>query len=145
MSVEIIMKKTLSTSGVAIVALVAMLSGCSPTTEISVTLSGDQEVPPVQTSASGTGKFTIKENMSLSGSVKTEDMQGTAAHIHRAPPGANGGVEITLTQRGDDEWVVPSGTTLTGTQMKALSDGELYVNVHSDAYAEGEIRGQLNN
>jgi hypothetical protein len=32
---------------------------------------------------------------------------------------------------------------LTDAQYKSYKAGELYVNVHSDAYKGGEIRGQL--
>ena len=37
--------------------------------EVKVTLSGDQEIPPVTTSGSGTGTFNVGEDKSVSGKV----------------------------------------------------------------------------
>src|SRR5579859_5075100 len=114
------------------------LAGATP-----VTLSGSQEVPPVQTSATGGGTITVNDDKSVSGSVTTKGIKGTMAHIHQAAPGQNGGVAIPLTQKGDNEWAVPAGAKLNDDQYKAYKAGDLYVNVHSDAHKGGEIRGQL--
>ena len=111
--------------------------------EIEVTLSGDQEVPSVTTMASGTAQFKIEDDMSLSGSVKTEGIKGTAAHIHVGATGENGPVAVPLTMKGDNEWIVPADTKLTAAQMKEFKAGRLYVNVHTAAHKDGEIRGQL--
>jgi hypothetical protein len=108
-----------------------------------VMLNGSQEVPPVQTAATGKGTITVNDDKSVSGSVTTKGVKGTMAHIHEAAPGQNGGVAIPLTQKGDNEWVVPSGAKLNDAQYEAYKAGNLYVNVHSDANKGGEIRGQL--
>jgi hypothetical protein len=108
-----------------------------------VTLSGAQEVPPVQTSATGAGTITVNDDKSVSGSVTTKGVKGTMAHIHEAAPGQNGGVAIPLAQKGANEWAVPAGAKLSDEQYKAYKAGNLYVNVHSDAHKSGEIRGQL--
>jgi hypothetical protein len=108
-----------------------------------VTLSGTDEVPPVQTSAKGAGTITVNDDKTLSGSVKTTGVQGTMAHIHEGAAGKNGGVAVPLEKKGEGEWAVPAGAKLTDAQYKAYKAGELYVNVHSDAHKGGEIRGQL--
>jgi hypothetical protein len=41
-------------------------------------------------------------------------------------------------------WTVPANTVLTDAQVARLSAGAYYFNVQSDAFANGEIRGQLN-
>jgi hypothetical protein len=110
---------------------------------IEAKLSGAQEVPPVETSASGTAKFMLKADRSLSGSVKTKGIEGIAAHIHDGGPGVNGPVAIPLNKKSDHEWAVPVGTKLTAEQIASLKAGTLYVNVHSDAHKGGEIRAQL--
>jgi hypothetical protein len=120
-----------------------MASFGASATEITVTLSGDQEVPPVTTMAGGTAKFTLKDDMSLSGSVNTQDVKATAAHIHAAAAGKNGPVVVTLTREGDNQWMVPAGATLTAAQVKELKAGGMYINVHSAAHPGGEIRAQL--
>ncbi len=106
-------------------------------------LSGANEVPPVTTSASGTGWITVAADGSVSGSVKATGMIGTMAHIHLAPAGKNGAVIIPLVKGADGEWNVPPGAKLDAAQMKAFQEGGLYVNVHSDAHKGGEIRAQL--
>jgi len=111
--------------------------------DMPVTLSGDQEVPPVTTSASGTGTISVGADKSVSGSVMVKGVNATAAHIHEAAKGKNGPVIIPLTKSGDSTFTVPSGAKLTDAQMKALESGDLYVNVHSAANPNGEIRAQL--
>src|SRR6266436_1728412 len=68
------------------VALV-ISAGCSTmsagTNEgVKVKLTGDEEVPPVKTAASGSGSIVISSDKSVSGSITTSDVEGTAAHIH---------------------------------------------------------------
>jgi hypothetical protein len=112
--------------------------------DMTVMLSGEQEVPPVETMASGKGQFTLGDDMLLSGSIKTSNVKATAAHIHAGAAGENGPVAIPLTKKGDAEWIVPAGTRLTTEQVKQLKAGSMYVNVHSSAHKGGEIRAQLN-
>jgi hypothetical protein len=124
-------------------AALMLTCGTANAAAIEATLSGAQEVAPVETSASGTAKFVLKADRALSGSVKTKGVDGTAAHIHEGGPGVNGAVLITLQKKNDHEWTVPVGAKLTADQETALKAGTLYVNVHSEANKGGEIRGQL--
>lgn len=124
-------------------AALVLAAGSSYAGDVKVTLAGSQEVPPVTTSATGAGTITIKDDKSVSGSVKTKDIVGVAAHIHLAPAGKNGPPIITLTQSSDGVWSVPEGSKLTDEQYAAFKAGDLYVNVHSAANKGGEIRGQL--
>ena len=125
-----------------IVATLA-LAGAAYAGDVKVSLTGAEEVPAVTTAAKGSGTITVKDDMSVSGSVKTEGVMGVAAHIHAAPEGKNGPPVITLTKKGDNEWVVPEGAKLTAEQHAAFKSGGLYVNVHSAANKGGELRGQL--
>jgi hypothetical protein len=109
---------------------------------MKVNLSGAEEVPPAKTDAKGTGSFRVAEDGTISGSVTTEGVKGTMAHIHQAGKGQNGPVIIPLTKSGDT-YTVPDGRKLTAAQLDALKAGNLYVNVHSDRYKGGEIRAQL--
>jgi hypothetical protein len=106
-------------------------------------LSGDQEVPPVVTSASGTGTIAVGADGAVSGSVTTKGVEGTMAHIHTGAAGSNGPVIVPLSKTADGVWSVPSGTKLTPEQLKAFNDGGLYVNVHSAEHKGGELRAQL--
>jgi hypothetical protein len=106
-------------------------------------LSGDQEVPPVATGATGTGTITVSADGAVSGSVTTKGVEGTMAHIHAGAAGANGPAIVPLSKAADGVWSVPAGTKLTPEQLKAFKDGGLYVNVHSAEHKGGEIRAQL--
>jgi hypothetical protein len=112
-------------------------------TDVAVKLTGDQEVPATTTSAAGVGTIVIKNDKSVSGSIKTTGIEGTVAHIHLAEPGKNGPPIITLNKTADNTWSVPDGSKLTDDQYKAFKDGNLYVNVHSAEHKGGEIRTQL--
>ena len=105
-------------------------------------LSGEQEVPPVATSAKGIGVLRVNPDRSVSGSITTSIPDATAAHIHEGARGTNGGVIVTLVKSGD-RFSVPDGTRLTEAQYTALMSGRTYVNVHSPAHKDGEIRAQI--
>ncbi len=111
---------------------------------LKVNLSGQQEVPPVSTSASASGTITVSPDKSVSGSITVSGMEATAAHIHQGAPGQNGPVIIPLTKSPDNTWSIPSGAKLTDAQYKGYLAGNLYINVHSAAHKGGEIRAQLN-
>jgi hypothetical protein len=141
------MNTVLRKSAIALAAatLIAGLlaAGATFAADIKVKLSGDQEVPPVQTQASGSGTITVNDDKSVSGSITTTGMNATAAHIHEAAVGKNGPVVIPLEKKSDKEFAVPTGAKLSDAQYKAFKAGDLYVNVHSDAHKGGEIRAQL--
>ncbi len=137
-------KAGIAFAGISLIAgVLATGTGLAIAGATQVTLNGAQEVPPVQTSATGTGTITVNDDKSVSGSVTTKGVKATMAHIHLAAPGQNGGVAVPLTQKGDNEWVVPAGAKLNDDQYNAFKAGNLYVNVHSEAHKGGEIRGQL--
>lgn len=139
----------------AVVSAALALAGCETMssawdstkavfTGSKVTLSGAEQNPPVTTSASGSGTITVKDDKSVSGSIKTSGITATAAHIHMAAPGRNGPIAVGLTKGSDGStWSVPAGAKLTDAQYDAYKAGNLYVNVHSAAYKGGEIRGQI--
>ncbi|HJS38966.1 MAG TPA: CHRD domain-containing protein [Burkholderiales bacterium] len=142
-----------STAGAWAVAAAIALAGCADMQSkmpdwmpgsgaVSVSLSGAEEVPPVKTSATGSGSFRVAEDGTITGSVTTKDVAGTAAHIHLGAKGRNGPVIVPLTKNGDT-YSVPAGRKLTESQLKAFKQGELYVNVHSARYKGGEVRAQI--
>ena len=142
-------------TAILVAAAALVLSGCETMNSAwdstkavfsgdNVKLTGAEEVPAVTTSASGSGTITVKDDKTVSGSVKTEGVAGSMAHIHMGKAGANGPVIITLSKSSDGKsWSVPAGAKLTDAQYDAYKAGGLYVNVHSAAHKGGEIRGQL--
>jgi len=106
-------------------------------------LTGGAEVPPVNTSASGTANITIMPDRMVSGTVKVSGFVPTMAHIHEAAAGKNGPPIITLSKTADDSFAVPADARLNEAQFKSYEAGNLYINVHSASNPGGEIRGQL--
>jgi hypothetical protein len=121
----------------------AGVSGMATAGEIKITLSGNQEVPPVQTSASGNGTITVEDDKSIKGKIIVIGIKPNGVHIHEAPTGKTGEPIITLEKTGENEWSVPSGAKLTDAQYDAAKAGGLYVNVHSNEHKGGELRGQI--
>jgi hypothetical protein len=61
--------------------------------------------------------------------------------IHRAASGQNGPVVETLTSRGGFR---PAGSTeLSGSDRSSLSEGNLYLNIGTRRFPQGEVRVQL--
>jgi hypothetical protein len=123
-------------------AIGTLAAGSSMAADIKVKLSGDNEVPPVKTTATGEGTISIGDDGSVSGSITTKGIDGTMGHIHFAGAGKNGPVIVKLTKDGD-VYKVPADAHLDSAQLAAFKAGELYVNVHSAANKAGEIRAQL--
>ena len=137
------MKKVLAVLAVAALASCSSMPSWMPGSgAMKVNLTGAEEVPPVNTQAKGSGTFRVADDGTVTGSVTTEGVSGTMAHIHQGAKGQNGPVIVPLTKNGDT-YSVPEGRKLTPAQMDALKAGNLYVNVHSNAHKGGEIRAQL--
>ncbi len=141
--------RTFSASIAIILAIVMGHATNVRSEDIKVTLTGDQEVPPVSTSASGNGTIVISSDKSVSGAITTSGINGTVAHIHDSVPGQtmcglkNGPVIIPLTKGPDNTWSVPAGAKLSDAQYASYQAGNLYVNVHSAAHKSGEICARL--
>ncbi|MCB1282301.1 MAG: CHRD domain-containing protein [Salinibacterium sp.] len=127
----------------AIVALLASLgAGLHAQTSFAFTLGGSQEVPAVTTTAQGVGFATLDGSNNLTLSVQHSVAGATAAHIHFATAGSNGGVVYNL---GSPASPINFSMALNATDVANLNAGAWYVNVHSAAFPGGEIRGQIIN
>jgi hypothetical protein len=128
---------------VALAAVLLLGPGLALAADSKVTLTGKEEVPAVETRATGSGSIKVAADKSVTGSFTTQGVEGIAAHIHQAAAGKNGPPIISLEQGEGGTWTVPAGSKLTDEQLAAYKAGELYVNVHSAAHKNGEIRAQL--
>ncbi|HEY0140653.1 MAG TPA: CHRD domain-containing protein [Thermoanaerobaculia bacterium] len=104
-------------------------------------LSGNQEVPPTNSTARGGcyGQLdSVSRRLSL---VCTHNVIGPVlAHVHEAPAGANGPIAFDL---GDPVSPIEATWNLTPAQLATLLAGNYYVNIHASGRPEGEIRGQI--
>jgi hypothetical protein len=116
--------------------------------DFDFTLSGANETPPNASTATGSGTAMFDDatlNLTVNGTFSGLIATSTAAHVHDAQPGVPGPIVFGLTL---DPVASTSGTIsgiggITPEQVTDLLAGNLYVNVHSDAFPDGEIRGQL--
>ena len=105
-------------------------------------LSGANEVPPVVTAASGVATLVVDtESLAATWTLEFSDLSSaqTGAHFHAAPAEANGGVVFALTLGTP----VSGVWAMTQPQLDTLAAGGIYVNVHSQTFPGGEIRGQM--
>lgn len=109
-------------------------------------LSGVQSVPLVETEASGIAFVTYNEaDALLAIHAMTSSLDdASAAHLHTAVGGVNGGVAIGLNQDGSDpeHWFADEQAA-SAEVIDALLAAGTYVNVHTPANPGGEIRGQV--
>ena len=136
----------------------------------TATLSGDEEVPPegeppVETTASGDATFEVSaDGTEISYSVNVADLENVEmAHIHLGARGENGPVIVWLYPdspppeliEGTSDGELASGTISADSLVDELEGGTIddlvnemvagntYVNVHTEQYPAGEIRGQI--
>ena len=113
-----------------------------------VTLNGAQQVPPVQTAATGMAELTYDPaTRALTWNLTYSGLSGPAimAHFHGpAATGKNGPPVIWLSPKGSPVQAPVKGeATLTPEQAQQFTAGEWYINVHTQDHQAGEIRGQV--
>ncbi|WP_373496597.1 CHRD domain-containing protein [Aquiflexum sp.] len=138
------------------------ISGVQPGNNRNFTtqLSGNEEVPPADTKAVGTGIFKFDSKISaLNFQVNVAQLENVRfAHIHIGKKGFNGPPVAFLKAdkvEGPVNGVYAKGTIcaedLIGKMLggdllilrEAFRTGNAYVNVHTDKFPGGELRGQL--
>ena len=148
------------------VSLLAAPAAHSQTERFSATLSGAEEVPPINTAGTGDFQMTIQPGtitFSLTFSGLSSNL--AVAHLHFAPSKVAGGVMIFLCGGGNQP-ACPAATsgTITGTitaanvtgptgqgiavgdldsALEAVRDGLSYANMHTVNFGGGEIRGPV--
>lgn len=124
-------------------------------------LSGSKVAPSAKTKAEGEAQFQLgKDGNELIYKLLVTDIENvTAAHIHEGKYGKNGPPVANLftgpKKEGKFSGTLAEGTitakdlygSLKGKSVshfiQMIEDGHMYVNVHTDKYPGGEIRGQI--
>ena len=105
-------------------------------------LSGDQEVPPTDSTARGGCFAQFNAGSSELAIVCSHNVEGpTIAHIHRAPAGMNGAIAFDLGDPASP--IVATWQGMTPADVADLLAGNFYVNIHASGRPDGEIRGQI--
>jgi hypothetical protein len=144
-------------------ATLLVFAACSETTDpetsFVATLSGQAEVPPVTTTATGDATFDVS-GANLDYTINVNGLSGSAtqSHIHVGATNATGPIRLNLCGAGTAPacGAATSGQLVTGTatatELVGITMDELlaqmrnfnaYVNVHTAANGGGEIRGTI--
>jgi len=87
-------------------------------------LTGGEEVPPVETQASGTAQFQMLAENAMSYRVNATEIQGvTAGHIHTGPFGENDDVLVTLFSYDPSQDEVAETGTITADDLEGPMTG----------------------
>ncbi len=153
-----------------LVPLCALPAAADDGFEFGALLTGAQEVP--DNGSEGSARATVRfdkgfTQLDVRIAIDLESLTGTLtrAHFHCAPAGANGPIPIGLIDPGD---LVLDGNQIRGTLTNddfaatdpcpaaidlpvnnlaalafAMRQGLIYLNIHTDVFPAGEIRGQL--
>jgi len=131
----------------AVGALALATAANAQTVSYLFTLEGLQEVPPNLSQGSGLGNVSINTlTNQLSWDISYANLMGviTAAHFHGpAGFGVNAGVQVNIGVISGLPSPMLGSTTITEAQKNDLLNGLWYVNIHSNLFPGGEIRGQV--
>ncbi len=113
----------------------------SGSVSLFVTLGGGDMVPPIVTTAAGSGTFVLTAN-GLQYDIAVKNMTGSlVGEFHIGDAGAVGPTGGTVTFTGNRATGV--WTNLTTEQRNAILNGRVYFLVTSPRNVSGEVRGQL--
>jgi hypothetical protein len=135
-------------AALAVVAVLALpASGTAPAgSSFFAKLDGEHEVPHGDPDGYGTFSASFNGTKLCYGLQVIKIGPPIAAHIHKGPVGQTGPISIQLHAPGTGAAAASTGCkTLSTSRANAIksSPGAYYVNVHTDAYPNGAIRGQL--
>ena len=109
-------------------------------------LSPMPTTPQTVTDITGEGEVILTLNgnaLSVEGNFSGMSSATTMGHIHNGPPAQPGPVvhrlEVTAASSGN----ISAELELTDEQVTALRNNELYVQIHSENNAPGELRGWI--
>ncbi len=110
-------------------------------------MDGSQEIPgPGDNDGTGEARVRIKPGKDqICVDIKTKYLDtATAAHIHHAPKGSSGAIVVVL-PTPDSSGEAHGCVDVENNLLNAIKDNpqDYYVNVHTSAYPDGAIRGQL--
>ena len=155
-----------------LIAAFVAADGTAAGLQVRADLRSTEEVPALSTSAEGSflGTFSVSRE-ELDYELSYGDLEGEVAqaHLHLGQRGVSGGISIFLcTNLGNGppgtQLCPPSPATISGTLSeadvlgptgqgiqpgewdevrRAIEEDVVYVNVHTDLFPAGEIRGQV--
>ncbi len=131
-------------AGMAVAATLIAAPAFAETVMFKATLSAAEEVPAGTSKGIGTTDVTFDtatRKASWKGTYSGLSGPVTGSHFHGpAEKGKNAGVALAIEAKASP---FEGMATLTDAQAKDLMAEMLYVNLHTTAHPDGEIRGQV--
>lgn len=144
---EMKLKTRILEATIAIVATLGLASSVSAATvDLVANMDGPSANAGAGTGSAGTGVATITYDTvtnSLTWSITWSGLTGTPSLMHfhgPALPNQNAGVQVNVGVVGPP---VVGNATISDTQEADLLAGLWYLNLHTDVFPGGEIRGQV--
>lgn len=143
------MQRILHACGAGLMAsLLAATPAAATLFQLSASLDGLQETPPVATPGTGSATITYDDATNLlSWTISFSGLIGTInnAHFHGpAPVGTPAGVRVAIPfTTGLTADTLVGFTTITDAFEAELLAELWYINIHSTSWPAGEIRGQV--
>ncbi|WP_085031416.1 CHRD domain-containing protein [Ensifer aridi] len=129
-------------AGIAVAVFLASGPGFAETLKFKADLRGSSEVPPNDSAGRGTANISFDtDTKKLTWTVNSSGLSGeaTAAHFHGpAAVSENAGPVVDVSN------ALASGSAeITEKHLADLQAGRWYLNIHTEKFPDGEIRGQV--
>lgn len=125
-----------------------VVEGVESTTRLSADLTGPAEVPAAgDPDGTGTAKVNLdvtKREVCYEVAVQKVD-RPVGMHIHEGGVGKSGNVVVPLTTPTASDTTTTGCASVEATLIgrMAATPGDFYVNVHTEPFPQGAVRGQL--
>ena len=157
----LVLAMTLAIAGITVISTSLAPSTVFANVYFVTNMTGQEEVPPVNTQAVGEAILTqdLPLNQTMHYFVNVTGIQGvTQGHIHSGAEGENGPIVVTLFNFDSPQNEVLQYSNFTASNLEgpmqgktmqdlitAMKNNSTYINVHTEQNPNGEIRGQLMN
>jgi hypothetical protein len=157
----LVLAMTLGIAGITVISTNLAPSTVFANVYFVTNMTGQEEVPPVDTQAVGEAILTqdLPLNQTMHYFVNVTGIEGVSqGHIHSGAEGENGPIVVTLFNFDSPQNEVLQYSNFTASNLEgpmqgktmqdliaAMKNGTTYINVHTEQNPNGEIRGQLMN
>lgn len=157
----LVLAMTLGIAGITMISTNLAPSTVFANVYFVTNMTGQEEVPPVDTQAVGEAILTqdLPLNQTMHYFVNVTGIEGVSqGHIHSGAEGENGPIVVTLFNFDSPQNEVLQYSNFTASNLEgpmqgktmqdliaAMKNGTTYINVHTEQNPNGEIRGQLMN
>jgi hypothetical protein len=157
----LVLAMTLGIAGITVISTNLAPSTVFANVYFVTNMTGQEEVPPVDTQAVGEAILTqdLPLNQTVHYFVNVTGIEGVSqGHIQSGAEGENGPIVVTLFNFDSPQNEVLQYSNFTASNLEgpmqgktmqdliaAMKNGTTYINVHTEQNPNGEIRGQLMN